>query len=326
MAIRSGLAAQIGAKAETTWGTRAVPDHFWEASTYNVDDDTDYMEAQGMRASNYVQRSDRVVQNKKGVKLDAEIEVLTKGHGLLLKHTFGASAITTPGGATNTRDHTYTITDPWGLGLTFQAAFPDTGGTVDPFELTGCKVVSSEFSNALDGFLIHKISVDGKAEDVTQSLAAASYNASMRNLHFQQGAITLNSITPAIVKDISIKVEISSNTDRRGVGVTTKLQPILNGLVKISGDMTVEWEGLTHYNLFKNNTVGALSAIWTDTTAIEGSFFPKLDISIPACQVRKARPQIQGHDIVTQKLSFVGLYDGSSEPITVVYRTTDVTD
>src|SRR5690242_20276050 len=99
MAGRAGIAAQFGIAAETTWGTRAAPDHFYEFVKEGLKLDQDWIKSKAL-TTRRVQRSNRTVRNKKGADGDVSLEHANKGMGLLWKHMLGAVAITTPGGAT----------------------------------------------------------------------------------------------------------------------------------------------------------------------------------------------------------------------------------
>src|SRR5574343_15397 len=109
MAIRSGVAAQLGFAEETTWGTFSTPTRFLEVNSFAIQNQVERIESSAIRASNRVLRQDRWAANPKGVSGTLELEVMTKGFGLLLKHMLGTVAITTPSGATNTRLHTHTL-------------------------------------------------------------------------------------------------------------------------------------------------------------------------------------------------------------------------
>ena len=64
MALRSGLAGQIGFGEETTWGTRVVPTRFLSFTDESIEKDINRIEGFGIRASagasaGTVARSDR---------------------------------------------------------------------------------------------------------------------------------------------------------------------------------------------------------------------------------------------------------------------------
>src|SRR6267142_2759337 len=105
MAIGSAIAAQFGAAAESTYGTRVAADHFFEFPSESIKLQQGFIKSKGLRANQRVQRGDRIIANKKGASGNVSFDVGNKTFGLLWKQIFGASVITTPMSATNTRRH-----------------------------------------------------------------------------------------------------------------------------------------------------------------------------------------------------------------------------
>lgn len=326
MSTASGISGSFGYAAETTWGTYIAPDHFVEITNESLLLQVDRIESKGLRAGNKVQRSDRWVGNKKGVTGSVGFEVASKGFGLLLKHALGAQSSGTVSGGTNAKKYTSTLGDPFGLGLTMQVGRPDDTGTVRVFSYLGCKITDVEWKNSVDGLLEMTCGVDGKDEDTAQSLAAPSYASSSELLSFVGGTLTIAGSAVATVSDISVKVATALKTDRRFIAAAqTKKEQIQNGLVVVSGSITTEFESLTAYNRYVNGTQAAIVCDWLGQTALEGSIFPELKITLPVCRFDGTTPNLNGEDMLTQSLPFVALYDGSQEPITVDYVSLDAT-
>ncbi len=324
MANRSGLDAQIGYGAEGTFGTYQTPTRFLEFTSESLKLDAPRVASRGIRAASTVQRSDRWKANKKGISGDVEHEVGSKGFGLLLKHWLGDNAITTPGGGTNTRDHTITLADTYGLGLTVQVGRPDVGGTVRPFSYLGCKITEAELSNDVDGYLLWKASIDGADETTSESLASATYPSSDEILFYGGGTITLAS-SAFDVRSIKLRVSKGVDTERYFIrNDTKKKQPVEAGMTVIEGEIEAEFESLTAYNRFVNGTSASLVALWEGST-IESTFKYGLQVTLPAVRFDGDTPTVNGADVLTQPLKFVALDNGTDEPITLRYRTTDTT-
>lgn len=328
MSIRSGLASQIGIGDETTYGTYAAPTRFTEFTQESMKLMLDFAEAPGLRATNRVQRTDRVRTNKKGASGDLEFVVQSKGMGLYIKHALGkAGTITTHSGGTTSKDHTYTIGDPYGLSYTFQKGVPDVSGTVQPFSYLGCKTTSWTINNSVDGYLTWKQSMFAQDETTAQSLASASYpSGTVEDLFYSDGALNVAS-SAVTVKDVTITGSTALNTDRRFLRSSTLTkEPIIAGLYDISGSFTMEFENLTQYQKFTGNTIGQLDVTWTAPTAIEASIYPALTVTLPKVQFRGETPTVNDAGIVTLSCPFKALYDGSNEPITILYVSADATD
>lgn len=322
MAIRSGIAAQLGFAAETTWGVFQTPTRFLEVNSFAVKNNVERIESAAIRASNRVLRQDRWASNAKGVSGTVELEVMSKGFGLLLKHVLGAVAITTPSGATNARLHTHTLGDQWGLGLTVQGGVPDVSGTVQPFSWLGCKVAEWTLENEVDGILMLTLGLDGATETTAQSLASASYSASMELLTYAGGVISVAG-SSFDVTSFSLNGNNGLKTDRYHLrGATTKKEPVPAALVEMTGSITAEFDGLTPYNRFVNGTVASLSAVWTGSQIESGQNY-SLTVTLPAVRFDGETPEVGGPDVVMQALPYKVLFDGSQEPITIAYKTTD---
>jgi hypothetical protein len=253
---------------------------------------------------------------------DVEIEAYTKGMSMLFKHALGSVAISTPTGGTATRRHAHTLADNYGLGLTVQVGRPDTGGTVRPFEYAGCKIPSLELSNSVDEILICTFGMVGKDEDTGQSLGSASWPASLEILNWSGGLLNIGG-SPVDVQDVSIQIERSHGERFLINNSRVTKEPIMNDLVKITGEVTAEFESLTAYNRFVNGTLAQLDVTWTAVTAIEGAFFPYLKATLNNVRFEGETPAVENPDVLVQKLPFMCLYDGSNGPITLEYQTSD---
>lgn len=328
MSIRTGIASQIGIGDETTYGTYATPTRFTEFADESMKLDQEVVSAPGLRAANRVQRTDRVRLDRKGASGDVSFVVQSKGFGLWLKHALGkAGVITTHAGGTSSKDHTHTLGDPYGLSYTFQKGVPDVSGTVQPYSYLGTKMTGWELSNSVDGFVMFKASQFSQDETTSQSLASASYpSGTVEDLFFTDGAVNIASGAVS-VKDISITGNSALNTSRRFLrsSALTK-EPLIAGPYEITGSMTMEFDGLTQYARFTAGTIGQVDVTWTAPTAIESTIYPSLTVTMPKVIFTGGTPVVTGPDVVELTTPFRVLYDGSNEPITVVYVSADTAD
>lgn len=326
MAIRSGLAAQVGLAAETTYGTGVTPTRFIEFNSESLALSIERIESAGLRASNRVLRSDRFVAGKKSVEGEIEAEIQSKGYGLLFKAALGASTISTPSGATNARLHRHILADPYGQAYTIQVGRPDTSGTVQPFTYSGCKVSEFTLANSIDEFLVGTWNWDGQAETTGTALATASYATSTELLSWVGGAVTIAGSAVAVVTDVEISVSTGLKTDRYTIGSSAlKKEQIISEMTEISGTITAEFDGLTNYNRFVNGTLAEIECTWTGNTAIESTTYPYVKVTMPNCRFDGTTPAVEGPDVLSIELPFKALYDGTSEAITLDYMTSDTT-
>lgn len=328
MSIRSGLAAQLGAASETTWGTAVTPDHFYEFLSEDINLKVDRLESKGLRVNNRVLRTDRWAATQQRIEGKIDLEVPTKGMSLWLKNALGSTTITTPSGATNARLHRSVLGDPYGLGLTVQVGRPDSSGTVQPFTYAGVKVDQLSLSNSVGDFLKAEINLVGKSETTSTSLATATYpitsgSAAYQYLNWTQGAVTIGGSAVGVVTDISVDINNNMKSDRYFLGAATMSEPIIAAMTEISGSMTVEFDGLTNYNRFVNGTIAAVTATWTGSTAIEGSTYPSLLVNLANVRFDGDTPNVKGPDVVMMDLKWKALYDGTNGPIVIDYTTSD---
>lgn len=337
MALRSGLVAQLGAADESTYGTRVAADHFYEFSEESLELDISRVEAAGLAGSDggasSVGRTDRWVAGKKSGSGqinfsptgDAATGVMSKSFGLWFKHIVGAApTIVTPVGGTLTRDHTYVLGDPFGKSLTVQIGRPDVSGTIRVHEFEGGKILSAEFSQNIDEWLGLSLDFDFEDESVSQLLATASYTAAREIFHWGQCGVTIGGASTDVL-GLRWRIETPFAVERHRIASSQlKKEPILNGRRMISGELELEYGGLTEYNRYLNGTIAALIATWTSTTAIEGAFFPRLILTGNDVRWDKpSGPNVKGPDLVTFTAPFKCLYDGTDAPFQIDYRTTD---
>lgn len=324
MALRSGLAAQIGFAAETTYGTRVAPTRFLEFDDEGLKLIVERIESRGLRAGNQVLRSDRFVGNKKGASGPVTLDFLNKGMGLLVKHALGSATITQPDNVNSPTvyEHAHVIADMTGLMLTTQVGRPDVGGTVRPFDYVGCKVADWEIVQDLDELAKLILTLDARDEDRTQSLASASYPASAEPFHYGQCGITVagSTFTPS---RFSVRGSNGLKTDRHFLQSSTlKKEPLNADMRDIGGDLAGEFEALTAYERFVNGDVVAIVATWTGDI-IEDAFNFKVVVNMPACRFDGETPVVGGPGVLEQPLPYKVLNNGTDEPITITITTSD---
>jgi len=328
MAIRSGLAAQLGIAAETTFGTRVAPDHFYELVSESLKINKTRVPAKGIRASKLVQRTQRFRTVRTDVSGDVVLEVGSNNFGLLFKHCLGSAAQTADGTGFK---RTYTLGDTFGLSLTAQVGTPDTGGTVRVFEYNGCKVTDWELSTAIDQVLSLRLSLDGVQETTNQTLATATWPSNTFNevYYVDEVALTVGGASVKC-KDLSLMGKNALKTDRFFLGQQTKLEQIRNAYVDLTGKITPEFNDLTLYNLFVNDTVAQASAQIIVTATGQKNYDTakpnKIIITLPSVRFDGESPNVNGPDVIELPMSFTVLDDDSNQPITVDYYTADSAD
>lgn len=327
MGIGSGLGAQIGIAAESTYGTFVAPTRFPEFTKENLVFRKQTAQSAGIAAGRLLPLSSRRVLTTQDGGGSLEMEVPNKGFGLFLQTLMGTTVTPVQQGATTAYLQTHPLADVAGKSMTIQKGVPLTTGTVTDKTFLGCKITSAEFSCEVSGMLTVSLEIDAKECDETQTLAVASY-ASMSPFHFGQMALksgTFGSETSRDgVRKVSVKIERPQATDRYYAGQSgKKKEPISNDQVKISGSIEMDYVDTTIDDLNTGDTGTSLA--WEFVGPIIASTHAEtFRVKLPAVKFDDAPPSVEGFDVVKPTFNFTGLYDGTNQP-SIEYMSTDTT-
>lgn len=322
MGSKTGLAAQLGIGVESTWGTCVAPTRYMEILNESLKLDIQRVESGGLRAGRRFTRAYH--ENRKGAGGSISLEVPTKGFGLIAKHILGAVATTTPVGGTLSRDHTATPGDLDAKSFSVQVGRPDLGGTVRPFDYTGVKIMSAEFSNSVDQILTCSLTLDALNEATDQTLGTASYPTGLSQFFFAGAKLTLDGVDTD-VKDFSCSISNGLKGDRYYLRDSTlKKEQIEDTAPRdVTGTVNLDFNGLTAYNRFLNATEAALVARWRNPVAIESGFYPEFEISLPRVRFDGETPNVAGADVLNLAVPFKALEPASGSTVSLRVRSDD---
>ena len=320
MAIRSGLAAQLGIGVETTWGTAVTPTRFYEFTDESLALSIERIESEGLRAGNRVMRSDRYAVGQKAVEGSVSMDMTAENSGLLFQHALGQVTTTTPSGSV--KNHECVLADPYSLGLTLEVGRPGNDGTVRAFTYSGCKISSFTLSNSVNELLTGEFSFIGK-DETTGSITSASYPSSQELLSFAGATISVAGSSYEC-KEASVEVDLGLDAERYILGSQTINAPVAAAMTEITGSVTAEFKDLTAYNRFVNNTQAALTLKW-EGTAISGTYKRGITVTLPAVRFDGNTPNVGGPEVVDVELAYKALYNGTDAPITITVVNTDST-
>lgn len=334
MAIPSGLAGQVGIKAESTYGTYVAPDRFYEPVaevSFGLTKIT--QQGGGVAAGRLSQPGNVRVVTGRGGTGTLQIEGRQSKLGLLLSHIFGNTPTPTQQNTSTGYLSAFTLNDLFGKFLTIQSGVPDVTGTVRPYSFLGCKVVAAEFACAMDGLLT--ISVDFDFRDVTeaQALATASYpTTSQKPFGWQCFSLKLGTYASEAaisgVRGFTLRIERPADVDRRYAGnAGLKSEQISNDFVAVTG--TIEADYYTKADLadrFASDSSTAAIFSFEDTAvSLTGSptIYPKLDLRVSQMFLNEGTPKLNGPGVVTTSYSFVGQNDLTNPVVACNYISTD---
>lgn len=323
MVIGSGLSAQMGMVAESTYGTFVAPTRFLEFVSEELKNNPGFVNTRSV--GDQFQRSTRFRTFSKGAAGKIDFEVQNKGFGLLLQHALGSGSAAQVGGTT---EYTHTLipdvtTGGSGLMATVQIGRPDTGGTVRSFSYVGGKITEWTLKSELDKALMLSTVWDFQAEDVGQTLATQTLPSGCTPLIFIDASMTIDAGAVS-VKALEVTGRKALDVDRRFHGaITTKAQPIANGEYEVTGTLTLEFTSLTEYNKFVAGTLSKLVATWSYGT-ITGAANPyKLVLTIETLYYTGETPTVKDSGVLLLNLPFKAVYDGTNPLVKIVYSTSD---
>lgn len=305
----SGADGQVGFKTETTPGTAVIVDQFLPIVSEGIKQEINYLDTQTISARKVLRLTKRGTNVVQG-SISTELPNVTLA--TLLKHMFGAIATTGAGPYT----HTATPGDLTGDSLTIQMGRPLTTSTVQAFTYAGCKIKSWRITCATDEIAKLDLDVIGMSETTATGLAVASYNTSWSPFTFVEGAVSVAGSNVASVKSVELSGE--NMVDHRfRLGSGNSLQPLETGLRNYSGTIVTDFDALTHYNLFVNNTPTTVVL-----TFVNGA--NTLTITMNTQFVGET-PTIGGFDLLEQSLPFRCISTTSdANAITAVLVNTEV--
>jgi hypothetical protein len=327
MAIGSGLGAQLGIAAESSYGTFVAPSKFIEFTKESLALKKTTAQSMGIAAGRLLPLSSRRVLTRKEVQGTLEMEVTNKGMGVLLQTLMGTSVTPVQQGVTTAYLQTHTLASTAGKSLTIQKGVPLTTGTVTDKTFLGCKITSGEFACGVGEMLTASFEIDGKDVDEGQTLAAASYS-NMSPFHFGQMALKTGSFGTETALDgirkVSVKIERPQDVERFYANQSSlKKEPIENDQVKISGSLETDYVAATLDDLHTSD--GATSLVWEfQGPLIASTFYETFRITLPAVRLDEGPPVVDGFGVIKPTFNFTGLYDGTNQP-KIEYISTDVT-
>lgn len=319
---------QLGVVDESTYGTPVTVTRFFEFNSFDFDGDYGRVESKGMRPSGRTQRSDRWEPYANGATATLGLDIPTKGFGFFLKHMQGA--VGTAGPTDSNYVHTGTEGSLTGDFFTTQVNVPlHPAGTNQALTLHGCKISDWEIGCDAEGVLVGSLELDAEDYDTSTGLASASYPSDYRVFSWAGGALTIDA---ASVEVSNFKVSCSNelDVDRRYLRANPlKKEPIENGMRTYEWSCTADFVDLTQFNRVRSATrlgaLGAIVATFDGPVVHAGATLPRFTVTIPAARFDTGTPSISGPEGIQLDLSGVATWDGTNSPVSLAYRTSDVT-
>lgn len=340
MPVGSGLGGQFGWGVESTAGTPVTVTKFAEVETEDFKFEITSQQGEGLRAGGTAPLASRRVQTTKTVSGSVEMPFYNRGLGTLLKAAMGSSATSTLVlGSAYQQVHQPGDQQSAGSSLTVQVGRPNVAGTVTPFTYNGCKITGFEISGTVDDLLKLKVDFDGWNEATATALATASFPA-VYPMHGAQMAVSLGGTVSTAtstmsvaggaalsgVKGFTISASNPLKTDRfyaNSSGV--KAEQILNGWREYAIELDMDYiDRTTLYDSYVSGAAQVLK-ITFEGSIISGSDKDTVEIILPAIKWDEASLNLDGADVVPQKIKGRILDDGSNGFFQLRYKNADAT-
>lgn len=315
------LDAALHIGRETTYGTPAALTRSIEAMGDGHKRNPQFLQSKGRRAGMQALGSDRSRIVNMGAEGAIEVDMLTKGMGMLLRAAFGLSTNVQEGaGPAWLQTHSTTADGPKGESLTVQLIRPPVTSASVPFTYHGGKVKSWAIEQE-DDLLKFKVDLDYEDEDTSTAAGVATYVAGGTPFAWEDCVVTVAG-TPVDLKKLSIKGDNALDTDRRYLrGSALKKEPLRKGIPSYEGELTADFEDLTAYNRFVAGTVVPIVATWTGSL-IDAGFPFMFRTTLAAVQFTGGTPEV-GNDGPAQPMPFTVLHNRVDPAVKAEYRTSD---
>lgn len=319
------LANAILIAKETTYGTAVTPSRGYEGKSDTFIRAQEVLTSTGFRAGIQAERSARRSQVNMGGEGTLEIEILKNGFGLLLQGLLGSISGPTQQGATTAYKSTAQTTsaDP-DDSYTIQVRRPDMGGTTRIFDHLGSVITGWNISGEVGGLAMASINFDFRDVDSAGTAGSPTYPAGAP-FDWTECVVSVNGANTDVMS-FSIDADLGLKTDRRFLrGDALKKQPCRATLPQFSGQLEMEFEDLTEYNLYTAGTIVPIIITFTGDT-IASPYSEELKITMEACQFNApASPQMNLTDTPVQSLPFSILWDETNPTVKIEYTSTDTT-
>jgi hypothetical protein len=312
---------------EVTYSTFVSPTRAYEAQADTFTRDTTYLESVGMRRDLQTVRSDRNDTITLGATGSIETDVLTKGHGLLMKHMLGTSAGPVQQGATPAYLQTFSSDDTGPTtSYSTQVSRVDAGGTLRTFTYNGAIPTGFNITQSLDEATKMTIDFDAAEEVTSETEATPSYPSSADVFDFTMATVQINDSGVHSFTSFSLDADLAMKTDRRFLkGSAVKSIPKRSSVPTYTGTIEGEFEDLTQFAAFTAGTTFKLEFDVSYPTAISGAYYPHLHVTLPVCKWTGSTPVASLDDMTTISLPYTCLFNGTDAAVTIEYMSTDTT-
>jgi hypothetical protein len=313
----------MGFARETTYGTFVSPTRSFEGESDSAKRANQYLERRGLRAARQTRRVDEVRTIERGASGSAPFTIMRTGFGMLFRAMLDTAAITTPGGATNARLHTFESAQEFNSeSLTMQSIRGKPTGT-NCFTYPGTTVAGWEISQSVDDYLKLSLDLDHRREIDSEAAHTATYPADQDEYAWADLAVTVDG-NAVELRDFKVSAARGLDVAKYRLAASAlKRQPRRVSDAEYSAEFTLDYESEAMWDLFVSGATVPIVATWTLGEVESGQAF-FLKITMAAAQLRGETPtaELDGSEN-TQPVSVMALQDDTNPAIKIEYQTGD---
>ena len=292
MVTPSGMSGQVGWGPESAYGTGVTVDQFLPFRSESFEDTYERSMADDIIAGAQTERQDQVRAGNKSFMGSLGMYLFNRGQVELFRQALGGDTTTSGAGPYT---HALAPGDLTGRSLSVQVGRPDLGGTMRPFNYTGCKVQRLGLAVTAGEYATLDVELLAQDAEQTTALETASMPSGLVRYHADDLAVTIGG-SAVCVRNLDLEIANALDDTRRCVGSALIKEPLRNDHVAVSGSVEIEWTDLAHYNRVKDLTVAAMVIAFDNDT-------DTLDITMQARFDAASQP-IAGRGVVYQTLTF----------------------
>lgn len=309
---------------EVPYGTAALATRSFEAQVDDFKRSQARLESVGFRSGMQAVRSDRVATINEGGVAKTNLDVLTKGFGMLAQLMLGGVTGPTVQAATIAYKSTFTTTsDGPNRSLTMQMVRPYASTDADTaFTHKGVVCTDWKISHTQGNLLNVDLGLD--FQDVVTNIADATptYPANAAPFDWSMCAVTIDGSSVDTV-GLSIDTNLGLKTDRRFLrGSPLKKQPVRAAVPTYQGQLDFEFDSAARYTEWLAGAPHSLVMSWIGSN-IASTYFNSFVVTIPAAQWTGESPVVSLSGLPVQSVPFKALDNGTLPVMTIEYTSTD---
>jgi len=300
-----GYDSDFGYAEEVTYGTRLAPTNFNEINSGSL--------AKVQSALPKVVLNSAAENSFVLSKVDAggsvEMCIPYQGAEILFKHLTGGTPITTVVGGTLVRNHKFVLADNLLTGLSlYLSKDGDAIGTA--YAYPGSQISALTMVQDVEGQLIG--TWEFKSQDETEvAVVTPTFPTSNAVDYTQVSVATFNGGTVEAMAT-EFKIENPLAEDRYRLGSRLRKGLGRGDVRKITGKVTLEFDDVTEYNLFRNSTETAIILEWVGAIADAGEAF-KFKVTVPRAIFSGTSPEPSDPGPLSMDMNFNGFTGLSAE-------------